>query len=197
MNRFDSDNVDINIVSEYKRVKYRRLKPDKRALVFAIGGVLGIVSFYLLGGGNIILSGSFWSSSFSVTEHTGLFQYVFSIRFKQLMFLLICSFSYFGNLMAYGTLGVMGFEFVLIFLSFVYNYKLKGILISIAMLLPQGIFYILLLTIIFERCYDDGKPSIYKEKAIALWKIIMGVILFLLGFLCETCMNYEVLKNIL
>jgi hypothetical protein len=197
MNRFDSDNADVNVVSEYKRVKYRRLKPDKRALVFAIGGVLGIVSFYLLGGGDIILSESFWRSSFSVTEHTGLFQYVFSIRFKQLMFLLICSFSYFGNLMAYGTLGVMGFEFVLIFLTFVYNYKLKGILISIAMLLPQGIFYILLLSIIFERCYDDGNPSIYKEKAITLWKIIMGVILFFLGFLCETCINFEVLKNIL
>jgi dipeptide/tripeptide permease len=65
------------------------------------------------------------------------------------------------------------------------------------MLLPQGIFYILLLSVIFERCYDNANHSVYKEKAIILWKIIMGVILFALGFLCETCINFEVLKKIL
>jgi hypothetical protein len=197
MNRFDADNIDVDIASEYKRVKYRRAKPDKRVIVFAIGGVLGFMFFYIFGGDDITLSKNFWNSNFSVTEHTGLFQYVFSIRFKQLLFLLICSFSYLGNLMAYGTLGSLGFEFVLIFFTFVYNYKFKGILLSIAMLLPQGIFYILLLSVIFERCYDNANHSVYKEKAIILWKIIMGVILFALGFLCETCINFEVLKKIL
>jgi hypothetical protein len=202
MNRFDSDTVGLDtgntdMVSEYRRIKYRRARPDRKVVVFAIGGVLGMIFFYMSGGSNINLSKSFWSSSFTVNEHTGLFQYVFSVRFKQLLFLLICSYSYIGNLMVYGVTGGLGFEFILILFTFVYNYKFKGILLSVVMIFPQGIFYLLLLSIIFERCYDDAKPSIYKDKAVILWKIIMGVILFALGFLCETCINFEVLKKLL
>jgi hypothetical protein len=195
MNRFGLDENDI--ISEYRRIKYRRGKPDKKVLVFIIGGILGMLFFYIMGGGDISLEESFWTIGALANEHTGLFQYVFSIRFKQLLFLVICSFSYIGNLMAYGVLGSLGFEFILILFTFAYNYKFKGILLSIAMSLPQGVFYILLLYIIFERCYDRENPNVYKEKAVFLWKIIMGVILFLLGFLCETCINFEVLKRIL
>jgi hypothetical protein len=202
MNKFDSDETVLDeggadIISEYKRIKYRRAMPDKKMLVFAAGGVLGMVFFYMFNGGDIIIADDFWNSGFSMNEYTGMFQYVFSIRLKQLLFLLICSFSYIGNLMAYGTLGSLGFEFILILFTFVYNYKLKGILLSIVMLLPQGIFYLLLFSIIFEGCYNNEKPSVYKQKALFLWKIIMGVILFALGFLCETCINFEVLQRVL
>jgi hypothetical protein len=65
------------------------------------------------------------------------------------------------------------------------------------MIFPQGIFYLLLLFLIFEKYYNGEKHSVYKEKVLLLWKIIMGVILFFLGFLCETCINYEVLKSLL
>jgi hypothetical protein len=196
MNRFESGET-----IEYKRIKYRRARPDKKILVFVIGGILGIIFFYMSGGGDIKLSEDFWKSSFSVNENTGLlpglFQYIFALRIKQLIFLLICSFSYIGNIMAYGILGSLGFEFGIILFTFAYNYKWKGILLSMAMVLPQGIFYILMLLIIFEGCYNGENPSIYKEKVTFLWKIIMTVILFLLGFLCETCINFEIIQKLI
>jgi hypothetical protein len=202
MNRFDEEETVSNkedLISgyEYKKIKYRRTMPDKKIIIFTIGWVLGIICFYILGGDDIIISESFWEDGYSINENTGFIQYIFSLRFKQLIFLLICSFSYIGNLMAYGLLGSLGFEFGIILFTFAYNYKLKGILLSVAMNLPHGIFYLLVLLIIFERCYNGDKPSIYKEKWILLWKIVITVILFLLGFLCETCINYEILQKLL
>jgi hypothetical protein len=192
------ENVDkTDTVIEYSRIRHMATKPNKKIMIFAIGIVAGIIYFYISGGVNIKLTEGFWKSGISVSENTGMFQYIFSLRIKQLLFLLICAYSYVGNFMAYGLLCGLGFEFSLILFTFLYNFKLKGMFIGIAMVFPQGIFYLLLLFLIFEKYYNGEKHSIYKEKVLLLWKIIMGVILFFLGFLCETCINFEILQKLI
>jgi hypothetical protein len=191
MNRFETDDI-----SQYKRI-YKRGMPDRRLIVLAVGFLAGILAFYILGGSDIILSENFWESGNLIDDNTGLFQYVFALRFKQLLFLMICSFSYIANFMAYGLLAGLGFGFGLILFTFAYNYKFMGIILSIATAFPQGIFYLLLFLIVFDSCFNRENSSIYREKSIVLWKTIMCVILFLLGFLCETCINYEIMKKLL
>jgi hypothetical protein len=192
------ENVDkTNTVIEYNRIRHRAAKPNKKIVVFAIGIVVGIMYFFIFGGVDIKLTEDFWKSGISANESTGMIQYIFSLRIKQLLFLLICSYSYVGNFMAYGLLCGLGFEFSLILFTFLYNFKFKGMLISMLMIFPQGIFYLLLLFLIFEKYYNGEKHSVYKEKVLLLWKIIMGVILFLLGFLCETCINFEILQKLI
>jgi hypothetical protein len=188
MDKFNED--------EYKHVRYRRVRPDRKIVIFAVGNILGILFFYIFGGRGIALEGEFWSSTFGINDNTGLFQYIFSLRIKQMLFLTLCSYSYFGNILAYGVLGGLGFEFGIIFLTFVYNYKFKGILLSMVMLLPQGIFYFLLVVLIFERFYYDDTTSPYNSRIVLLWKSVMAIALLLLGFLCESCINYDLVKKI-
>jgi hypothetical protein len=191
MNRFETDDI-----SQYKRI-YKRGIPDRRLLVFVIGIIVGMAFFYISGGSDITLTENFWESSYSVDDNTGLYQYVFALRFKQFLFLMICSFSYIGNFLVYGLLAGLGFGFGLILFTFAYNFKFMGIIVSVAMAFPQGIFYLILFLIVFDRCFKGESPSFYKEKSIVLWKTIMCVILFMLGFLCETCINYEIMKKLL
>lgn len=192
MNRFDE-----GLASEYMKIRYRKVIPDRRLLAFAVGAIVGLLFFYLSGGVDIKLTSDFWSANIMAIGGMEVGQYVFAVRLKQLLFILVCSYSYIGNLMAYGVIGCLGFEFVLILFTFVYNFHLWGILLSVAMVLPHWIFYGVLIMMVFERWLDSSNPSIYGERAIIVWKMVMAVILFLLGFMCEICINYELVQKII
>lgn len=225
MNKFNTeetiDNITVCNVSnkndayEIYRKKYNRnTMPDSRVLVFLTGFCIGMVFFYLAKGKNAAAGGS--AAGLLDREHlvrlqnfevyqSGLFEYVFGLRVKQLVFCIICSLSTVGGMMAYSILGWYGLETGLIIFSLVYQYGIKGIFLTFSMFLPQGIFYLAVFLVIFHPYWGSDTKSCHKEmtekengrhkKIETLKKILLIFGLFITGILCEIYINPEIMKK--
>lgn len=231
MNKFNTeetiDNIAVYNVSgvsnkndtydayEVYRKKYdRNAMPDSRVLVFLTGFCIGMVFFYLSKGKNAGAGGS--AAGLLNREHlvqlqnfevyqSGLFEYVFGLRIKQLLFCIICSLSTIGGMLAYSILGWYGLETGIIIFSLVYQYGIKGIFLTFSMFLPQGIFYLAVFLIIFHPYWQSDTKSCHKEmtekengrhkKIEAFKKILLIFALFIIGILCEIYINPEIIRK--
>lgn len=197
----------------YKRMHYRNTVPDGRMLVFMTGFCLGMVFFYLSGGikGNgDFIRGIFSIDSFSEVKNFlvnkgGLLEYILGIRFGQFIFVLLCATSTIGGVLAYGILGWCGFELALLVFAAVYQYGVLGLLFSVLLFLPHGIFYAFVLLIVFNKAWKtnkeaasgraSGKRGLSRHLAeVRNFLIIMGI--FFMGVLSETYINPEILKRL-
>lgn len=197
----------------YKRMRYRNTVPDGRMLVFMTGFCLGMVFFYLSGGikGNgDFIRGLFSIDSFSeiknfLVNKGGLLEYIFGVRFGQLIFVLLCATSTVGGVLAYGLLGWCGFELALLVFAAVYQYGVLGLLLSVLLFLPHGIFYAFALLLVFRKAWKANKGAVSgngkKRRGLPArlvearnFLIILGI--FFLGILSETYINPEILKRL-
>lgn len=196
---------------DYRKLHYKNTIPDNRVLVFLTGFCAGMVFFYLTGGQN---SGA---ESLLDQEHLalmqdfevnrlGLFEYVIGLRLRQFLFCAICALSTVGGLMAYSILGWCGFELGLIIFTLVYQYGMKGILLTFSMILPHGIFYGILFLFVFRGYWTGDKKSCHKDMTVKggrnhqrmekVKTFVLNILLFAVGILCEVYINPEIMRKI-
>ncbi|MDE6053608.1 MAG: stage II sporulation protein M, partial [Lachnospiraceae bacterium] len=139
-------------------------------------------------------------------NRSGLFEYVIGLRLRQLLFGVICALSSIGGLMAYSIMGWCGFEVGLIIFTLVYQYGIKGILLTFSMVLPQGIFYGILFMVIFRKYWMSDKKSCHNEMTVkserqhhkieTIKTIVLVILMFSIGILCEVYINPEIMRKI-
>ncbi|MDE7272863.1 MAG: stage II sporulation protein M [Lachnospiraceae bacterium] len=196
---------------DYRKLHYKNTIPDNRVLVFLTGFCVGMVFFYLTGGQNAGVGSLLDSEHLALLQNlevnrSGLFSYVISLRIKQLIFGVICALSSVGALMAYSILGWCGFEFGLIIFSLVYEYGMKGILLTFSMVLPHGICYGVLFLLIFRNYWLRDKKGYHNEttagsekshkKIEAIKTFVLILLLFSAGILCEVYINPEIMRKV-
>ncbi len=170
-----------------------------------------MVFFYLTGGKNAgersLLDGEHLAllQDFEVNR-LGLFEYVAGVRLRQFLFCVICALSSVGGLMAYSIMGLCGFEVGLLIFTLVYQYSMKGILLTFSMILPQGIFYAILFLIIFRKYWTSDKKSCHNEVTVKserhrqrldrIKTVVLGTLMFCIGILSEVYINPEIMRKI-
>lgn len=195
---------------DYRKFHYKNTIPDNRVLVFLTGFCAGMVFFYLTGGKNAgegsLLDGEHLAllQDFEVNR-LGLFEYVAGVRLRQFLFCVICALSSVGGLMAYSIMGLCGFEVGLLIFTLVYQYSMKGILLTFSMILPQGIFYAILFLIIFRKYWTSDKKSCHNEVTVkSEWHrqrldriktVVLGTLMFCIGILSEVYINPEIMRK--
>lgn len=196
---------------DYRKFHYKNTIPDNRVLVFLTGFCVGMVFFYLTGGKNANAGNVLDSEHLSLMQNfevnrLGLFEYVMGLRLKQLLFGVICALSSIGGLMAYSIMGWCGFELGLIIFTLVYQYGIKGILLTFSMFLPQGICYGILFLVIFRKYWKSDKKCCHNEVTIKsetqhqrmerVKTFVLILLLFGAGVLCEVYFNPEIMRKV-
>lgn len=206
MNKFDTEErtETVDAYVDYRKLHYKNTVPDSRVLVFLTGFCIGMVFFYVLKGQNTLTGGLLDKEhllnlqNFEVNQ-SGLFEYVIGLRAKQLLFCIICSLSSIGCVLAYSIMGWYGFEAGLIIFSLVYQYGIKGIFLTFSMFLPHGFFYAVVFLIVFSRYWSSDTKCCHKEvteKIRNIKKIILILVVFSIGILCEVYVNPEIMRKI-
>lgn len=218
MNRFDknTDSADncVSVCNEYHRLYYKNTVPDSRVLVFLTGFCLGMVFFYfsgikLIGEGRMPAALSMENISrlhdFDFNA-AGLFEYVSGVRLGQLLFMLICAAGAMRMLFSYIILGCGGFELGIMMFTLVYQYGLKGLLLSVLLLVPHWIFFFAVFWMLFNGGGIGDKTAYHNYSKITgngiqnrLTKVkkIAGILLlWLVGILSEVYINPEIIKKL-
>lgn len=218
VNRFeqnaDSAGNCVSVSNEYSRLYYKNTVPDSRVLVFLTGFCLGMVFFYF-SGIKLMREGRL-PAAFSMDNISrlhdfdfyaaGLFEYVAGVRLGQLLLMSICAVSAMGSLLSYAILGWSGFELGIMMFTLVYQYGLKGLLLSVLLLLPHWIFFFAVFLLLFNRYWSGDKTAYHKYGSITekglhnklnkIKKIILILLLWLVGILSEVYINPEIIKKI-
>lgn len=196
---------------DYRKLHYKNTIPDNRVLVFLTGFCVGMVFFYLTGGQHTSAAGLLDREHLMLMQdfevnRLGLFEYVVGLRLKQFLFCVVCALSSVGGLMAYSVMGWCGFEIGLIIFTLVYQYGMKGILLTFSMVLPQGIFYCILFLVIFRGYWTGDKKCCHKEMTIKgersrqrisrIQTVVLGILMLAAGVLCEVYINPEIMRKI-
>ena len=196
---------------DYRKLHYKNTMPDNRVLVFLTGFCIGMVFFYLSGGQHSGTRGLLDNEHLVLMQNfeadqSGLFEYVISLRMKQLLFGVICALSSVGGLLAFSMVGWCGFEIGLMIFSLVYQYGIKGIFLTFSMFLPHGIFYCIVFLILFRKYWTGNKKCCHKEETIkgrgsrqlleAVKTVLLILAVFCVGILCEIYINPEIMRKI-
>ena len=165
----------------YHKIYYKNAVPDSRVLVFLTGFCL---DFY----------------------KAGLLEYVMYKRLGQLFFLLVCATSVLKSFFSYTILGWGGFEMGVMVFTLVYQYGLKGLLFSASLLVPHGIFFILVFLLIFHKNQEGDEKTYHNCGVITenrshnkFTKVKKAIVIFTLwftGILSEIYINPEIIKKI-
>lgn len=198
----------------YRKIYYRNAIPDSRVLVFLTGFCLGMVFFYL--SGIKLIGGQYFPAALSADNiaklhdfdynAAGLLEYVTYRRLGQFIFLLICATSILRGVFSYAVLGWGGFELGVLIFTFVYQYGLKGLLFSVTLLIPHGIFYLAVFLLLFHACWAGNEKTYHNYNAVTekglhnkFTKVKKAVIilgLWLIGILSEVYINSEIVRKI-
>ncbi|MDE6989304.1 MAG: hypothetical protein K2P42_01460 [Lachnospiraceae bacterium] len=196
---------------DYRKFHYKNTIPDNRVLVFLTGFCVGMVFFYLTGGQNVGAGNLLDAEHLELMQNfevnrSGLLEYVIGLRLRQFVFGLICALSSVGGLLAYSIMGWCGFEAGLILFTLVYQYGIKGILLTFSMFLPHGIFYCVLFLILFRRYWISDKKSCHNEVTIKRERmfqkiekfktVVLVFVLLCLGILSEVYINPEIMRKV-
>lgn len=144
-------------------------------------------------------------------KNSGVVQYIFHIRVKQLLLLILCSSSIIAPLFMYLITGYLGFGIGIVFLSALYQYGIKGIILGTMLFFPHGIFYLLIFLIIFykigkngtkyyqkdiyENCIQRDRRTVFKRVVFGVGDLILVVMLLCLGILSEAYINIAIIKK--
>lgn len=210
----NTSNCAQNECVKYHKIYYRNAVPDSRMLVFLTGFCLGMVFFYL--SGIKLIGGQCLPSALSVDSiaklhdfdfnAAGLFEYVTYMRLGQLAFLLICATSFLRSAFSYAILGWGGFELGVMMFTLVYQYGLKGLLLSVVLLFPHAIFFFAVFLLLFHRYWEGDEKAYHNcgvitesrshNKFTKVKKAIVILVLWFTGILSEIYINPEIIKKI-
>jgi len=213
------DNADRNACvsveyDKYKKIYRKNTVPDSRVLVFLTGFCLGMVFFYLSGirmMGEECFPGMLSADNIAKLSDfnfyaAGLFEYVTVKRLGQLVVLLICATSFMKGMFSYAILGCGGFEIGIVMFSFVYQYGLKGLLFSVLLFIPHGIFFCISFLLLFDKNWMGDKKAYHNygiitengfhNKLTKVKKTGIVLLLWIVGILTEVYINPEIIKKI-
>lgn len=221
MDRFSQnmDNADSSAsvsveYDKYKRVIHRNTVPDSRVLVFLTGFCLGMVFFYL--SGVKIVGEERFPTAFSIENiarlgefnfyAVGLLEYVTVRRLEQFILMLICATSFMKVLLSYAILGWSGFEIGIVMFSMVYQYGVKGLLFSVMLFIPHGIFFVVSFLLLFDKNWTGDKKNYHNYNTITenglhnkltkVKRIGMIILFWVVGMLTEVYINPEIIKKL-
>lgn len=207
-----NENLDSHVVN-YKR----NIMHNKKLVFFIAGLFIGIVFFaythiYLTEYGDTLGVQRIVGVREIDIHKNGVIQYIFCVRIKQLLMLILCASSFITPIIMYLIAGYLGFGFGIVLLSALYKYGIKGIFLGAMMFFPHGIFYLLIFLIIFYKIDKDGaryykkdtckecirsnNRTIFKRIAFNVGDMVLIVMLQCLGILSEAYISTWIVEKI-
>lgn len=165
-------------------------------IVLVVGFFAGIVYQNIVSGGNVLVSELFLKSNLQRYLQTDIIaeKYLwYVVKARVLLLAIVCFFSCikWKKLFVMICLAICGFFAGILTVSAVLQLGAKGILICIAGMFPQGIFYGMAYSMLFVYWFR------YPEREWNRTKMLFVIVMFLTGILVETYVNPIVLKGII
>lgn len=176
-----------------------RLNKNKGQLLIlflAVGFLIGIIYENLVSRESALLSEVFLRSNLERYLQTNIIgeKYLWYVAKARLILLAtVCIFSCFWwkKLFVILCLTVCGFFVGVMFVAAVMQLGIKGILLCMAGVLPQGIFYVMAYSMLFLYWFR------YPESRWNRAKLLFVIIMFLAGIMLETYVNPALVKLVI
>lgn len=176
-----------------------RIKVSKGQLLIlflAVGFLIGIIYENVIAGNSVVLSELFLRSNLELYLKTNIIseKYLWYVAKARIILLAtVCIFSYirWKKLYVILCLVVFGFFAGVMSVAAVMQLGIKGIVLCIAGILPQGIFYVTAYSMLFVYWFR------YPESQWNRVKLLFVIIMFLAGIVLETYVNPALVKLII
>lgn len=181
-----------------------------RGIVFMTGFCLGMMFFlwkkkYIVNESGILGQELFLQLTRMSLEQYELLKYITKSRGIQFLILMLVSCSKRVNFLLSMLLSYGGFATALFMLTSVYRYDMKGLVLCFLLIFPHGIFYLILLIILFHKKLDDDTKYYHKSrgiKGIGFYKVlteavkwVVIIIAFAVGVIAECYINPVLVKR--
>ena len=165
-------------------------------LFLAVGFLIGIIYENVIARSSVVLSEVFLRSNLELYLKTNIIgeKYLWYVAKARIILLAtVCIFSCFRwkKLFVILCLTVCGFFAGIMSVMAVMQLGIKGILLCIAGILPQGIFYVMAYSMLFAYWFR------YPESRWNRAKLLFVIIMFLAGIVLETYVNPALVKLII
>lgn len=164
--------------------------------VFLLGffiGMIGMSMFQNLFLSLGLLDSLMWKNlNQDSLDKLDLFLYIFGIRIKQVLWLVLGSVTPLYKMILWGTIGCFGAGLGVYFFAAMSEYGVKGILLILAVIFPQWLIYVLAFLWLFEWCQIKAIGK--KQFAIHLLKLGICILVTITGVLLESYVNPEIIK---
>lgn len=176
-----------------------RLHKNKGQLLIiflAVGFFVGIIYENIISRGNVLFSELFLRSNLERYLHTNVIgeKYLwYVIKTRIIVLAIVCLFGCvrWKKLFVILCLAVCGFFAGIISVAAVMQLGIKGILLCLAGLLPQGIFYLMAYSMLFVFWFR------YPESRWNRTKLLFAIIMFLVGIVLEAYVNPTLVKLVI
>ena len=176
-----------------------RLSKNKGQLLIlflAVGFLIGIIYENLVARESALLSELFLRSNLELYLHTNVIgeKYLwYVVKTRMVSLVVICIFACFRwkKLLVLLCLVMCGFFAGMMSVTAVIQLGIKGILLCVVGILPQGIFYVMAYSMLFAFWF--GYPESRWNKA----KLLFVVIMFLAGMILEAYLNPALVKLVI
>ena len=176
-----------------------RLNKNKGQLLIlflAVGFFVGIIYENIVSRNSVVLSELFLRSNLELYLQTNIIseKYLWYVAKARLILLAtICIFSFFRwkKVFVILCLSMCGFFAGMMSVAAVMQLGIKGILLCIAGILPQGFFYVMAYSMLFLYWFR------YPESRWNRAKLLFVIIMFLTGIVLETYINPILIKLII
>lgn len=178
---------------------YMRMNKSKGQLLIlflAVGFFVGIIYENVIAKRSVVFSDLFLRSNLELYLQTNIIseKYLWYVAKARIILLAaICIFSYFRwkKLFVILCLTVCGFFAGVMSVAAVMQLGIKGILLCITGVLPQGIFYVMAYSMLFVYWFR------YPESRWNRAKLLFVIIMFLAGIALETYVNPALMKLVI
>lgn len=177
-------------------MRIKKSKGQLLILFLAVGFLIGILYENVLARSSVVLSDIFLRSNLELYLKTNILseKYLWYVAKARILLLAtVCIFSCFRwkKLFVILCLAVFGFFAGVMSVAAVMQLGIKGILLCIAGILPQGIFYVMAYSMLFAYWFR------YPESRWNRAKLLFVIIMFLAGIVLETYVNPALVKLII
>ena len=215
------DKIEIPVSDENTdsyMIRYKRnIMHNRKVVAFIAGVCAGILFFayehiYITDYGNILGVQRISVLREIDIQNNGVVQYIFCIRIKQLLLLVLCASSIMAPVFMYLVAGYFGFGFGIVILSLLYQYGIKGIFLGVMLFFPHGIFYLLIFLITFykidkngkeyyqkdtcENCIKRSNRTIFKQMVFGIGDLLIIVMLLGMGILSEVYISTAIVRKL-
>lgn len=177
-------------------MRMNRNKSQLLMIVLAVGFFVGIIYQNMIVNSSVVTSELFLKSNLERYLQTNIIAekylwYVIKSRITLLAIVYVFSCFRWKKLYVSVCLFAVGFFAGIMAVAAVMQFGLKGILLCVAGVLPQGIFYVMVYSMLFSYWFR------YPDSRWNRTKTVFLVVAYLLGILSETYVNPMLMKMII
>lgn len=171
-------------------------KSQLLVLFLAVGFFLGIIYENIVSRDSVVLSELFFRSNLEHYLQTNIISEIYLwyvAKTRVFLLMIVCGLSYFRwkKLFVGLCLTLCGFFAGTVTVAAVIQLGIKGILLCIAGLFPQGIFYVMAYSMLFVYWFR------YPDSRWNRTKLLFVILMFLMGIILEAYVNPVVVKMII